>query len=62
MKDSILPTYEELKTIFKQEWSKLEEEEKQTELYFLMLGEITMMMEFKSTSSILSKCKPRTSH
>lgn len=59
--DNIPPTYEELETISKQEWSKLKREVEQTEIRLLLLREDTMIVESESISSVQAKCKPRKS-
>lgn len=58
IEDNIPPTYEELETIFKQEWSKLKRESGRTRVRPFLLRKSTMMVESESNSSIQMKCKP----
>lgn len=62
MEDDISLIYEELETISKQEWSKLEKEAGWTKIRLFLLAEATMIVKFESTSSIQSKRKPERLH
>lgn len=57
IEDNISLTYEELETVSKQEWNKLEREARQQKVRLSLLRENIIMLESESTSSVQSKYK-----